>query len=97
MSGRAGRRGIDAVGVVLILCWNEAPEPTSLSKMITGKALKLTSQFRYIKPLYLSLSNHPSCLAAPGPLGAQHHASSCLGHGESGFQETNGCQTIYNT
>ena len=26
MSGRAGRRGIDNVGVVIIACWHEVPE-----------------------------------------------------------------------
>ena len=36
MSGRAGRRGIDKVGVVVILCWREVYELSMLKKIMTG-------------------------------------------------------------
>ena len=38
MSGRAGRRGLDTVGTVLLACWNEVPEAAALHKMILGRA-----------------------------------------------------------
>eukprot|EP01125_Pyxidicula_operculata_P018864 TRINITY_DN6765_c0_g1_i1.p1 TRINITY_DN6765_c0_g1~~TRINITY_DN6765_c0_g1_i1.p1 ORF type:complete len:1333 (-),score=325.04 TRINITY_DN6765_c0_g1_i1:37-4035(-) len=55
MSGRAGRRGIDNVGVVIILAWNDVPESGTLQKMITGQATKLLSQFRLTYNMILNL------------------------------------------
>uniref|UniRef100_A0A6B2KX65 Helicase ATP-binding domain-containing protein n=1 Tax=Arcella intermedia TaxID=1963864 RepID=A0A6B2KX65_9EUKA len=55
MSGRAGRRGLDNVGIVIILSWYEAPEPTSLQKMLVGKPTKLSSQFRLTYNMILNL------------------------------------------
>jgi antiviral helicase SKI2 len=46
MSGRAGRRGIDSVGTVIIVCSEGVPEPTSLIKIVTGKTMKLESRFK---------------------------------------------------
>lgn len=46
MAGRAGRRGIDTVGTVLILCKSEVPSIHVLQSILLGKASKLTSRFR---------------------------------------------------
>ena len=45
-SGRAGRRGMDAVGTVIIACWHEIPDISLLKKLVVGKAERLQSQFR---------------------------------------------------
>lgn len=55
MAGRAGRRGLDAVGTVIIACWNDVPEPNSLRTMLAGKATTLTSQFRLTYNMILNL------------------------------------------
>jgi antiviral helicase SKI2 len=36
MSGRAGRRGLDKVGTVIISCWNEVPDASIVKTMILG-------------------------------------------------------------
>lgn len=46
MAGRAGRRGIDLEGTVLILCKKEVPHDENLKKMMMGKPSLLVSQFR---------------------------------------------------
>lgn len=45
-SGRAGRRGIDASGVVIIACFHEVPDISLLKRLVVGKAERLVSQFR---------------------------------------------------
>ena len=55
MSGRAGRRGLDTVGMVMILAWDEIPEEPLLQKLILGKANKLESQFRLTYNMMLNL------------------------------------------
>ena len=38
MAGRAGRRGHDRVGTVIITCWNDVPPLASLKAILTGPA-----------------------------------------------------------
>ncbi|KAK4492081.1 hypothetical protein RD792_002878 [Penstemon davidsonii] len=55
MAGRAGRRGLDKIGTVVVLCRDEIPEERDLKLVIVGSATKLASQFRltYIMILHL--------------------------------------------
>ncbi|KAG8904178.1 hypothetical protein FRB99_002126 [Tulasnella sp. 403] len=55
MSGRAGRRGLDATGVVIIVSGDEAPDAAMLKNMMCGKPTKLTSQFRLTYNMILNL------------------------------------------
>ncbi|CAN1329093.1 DExH-box ATP-dependent RNA helicase DExH11 [Linum perenne] len=55
MAGRAGRRGLDKIGTVVLLCRDEIPDESDLRRMIVGSATRLESQFRltYIMILHL--------------------------------------------
>ena len=57
MAGRAGRRGIDLVGSVIIVNSNsdEAPPAGTLKQMILGDPTKLRSQFRLTYNMILNL------------------------------------------
>ncbi|KAI8325235.1 antiviral helicase [Martensiomyces pterosporus] len=55
MAGRAGRRGLDDTGVVLINAASEVPDTATLHKMILGSATKLESQFRLTYTMILNL------------------------------------------
>ncbi|CAG8479523.1 5994_t:CDS:10 [Acaulospora morrowiae] len=56
MSGRAGRRGTDKTGIVIITFPPEdVPESSELNKMILGKSEKLESQFRLTYNMILNL------------------------------------------
>eukprot|EP01132_Coremiostelium_polycephalum_P004188 gene4188-5243_t len=55
MSGRAGRRGLDKVGTVIITYWKEVPESSMLEAMILGTPSKLNSQFRLTYNMILNL------------------------------------------
>ncbi|CAK7331344.1 unnamed protein product [Dovyalis caffra] len=55
MAGRAGRRGLDKIGTVVVLCRDEIPDESDLKHVIVGSATRLESQFRltYIMILHL--------------------------------------------
>lgn len=55
MAGRAGRRGLDKIGTVVVLCRDEIPGESDLNHVIVGSATRLESQFRltYIMILHL--------------------------------------------
>jgi antiviral helicase SKI2 len=57
MAGRAGRRGLDTVGSVIIVApgGGEAPPVTELREMILGQPSKLRSQFRLTYNMILNL------------------------------------------
>ncbi|RHY60486.1 hypothetical protein DYB38_009370, partial [Aphanomyces astaci] len=55
MAGRAGRRGLDAIGTVIIACWGEVSDTTSLRTMLLGLPTKLESQFRLTYNMILNL------------------------------------------
>lgn len=56
MSGRAGRRGLDSVGMVIIMSQRDGPYDTStLRHLILGKSTKLSSQFRLTYNMILNL------------------------------------------
>ncbi|KAF3656530.1 ATP-dependent RNA helicase SKI2 [Capsicum annuum] len=55
MAGRAGRRGLDKTGTVVVMCRDEIPYENDLKNVIIGTATRLESQFRltYIMILHL--------------------------------------------
>ncbi|KXZ46609.1 hypothetical protein GPECTOR_42g820 [Gonium pectorale] len=57
VTGRAGRRGLDAVGHVLLACWDdrEVHGESELRAMLTGRGVKLESQFRLTYGMILNL------------------------------------------
>lgn len=55
MAGRAGRRGIDDVGVVVIACWDEIPDETLLISLMKGRGRVLSSRFRLTYSMILNL------------------------------------------
>ena len=54
-AGRAGRRGLDKVGTVVIAAWNQLPEPQQIKTLLRGKATNLSSQFRLRYNMILNL------------------------------------------
>ncbi|KAH9950987.1 antiviral helicase, partial [Amylocystis lapponica] len=55
MAGRAGRRGLDTTGTVVIVANDNLPEQTTLTTMILGTASRLQSQFRLTYNMILNL------------------------------------------
>ena len=55
MAGRAGRRGLDRFGTVIMACWDNLPGELELRKLLTGSATKLQSQFRLTYNMILNL------------------------------------------
>ncbi|KAJ1923374.1 Antiviral helicase ski2 [Tieghemiomyces parasiticus] len=59
MAGRAGRRGLDKTGVVLVVGAGASrdgmPDAPTLQRLILGPATRLSSQFRLTYPMILSL------------------------------------------
>lgn len=56
MAGRAGRRGLDKVGTVIMCCFGEEPPPQQILKqMLTGSSTLLSSQFRLTYNMILNL------------------------------------------
>ncbi|XP_073304580.1 DExH-box ATP-dependent RNA helicase DExH11 isoform X1 [Primulina huaijiensis] len=55
MAGRAGRRGLDKIGTVIVMCRDDIPEEKDLKHVLVGSATRLESQFRltYIMILHL--------------------------------------------
>ena len=55
MAGRAGRRGLDPVGTVIIACMADVPEEGEIRTLLTGRATRLESQFRLTYTMILNL------------------------------------------
>lgn len=55
MAGRAGRRGLDKNGMVILLCKVDVPNDILLKTMITGQPKNLESKFRLTYAMILNL------------------------------------------
>ncbi|KAF5833366.1 P-loop containing nucleoside triphosphate hydrolase protein [Dunaliella salina] len=55
MAGRAGRRGLDTVGNVIVAAWEDIPGESDLRNILTGKGVSLESQFRLTYSMILNL------------------------------------------
>lgn len=55
MAGRAGRRGLDKIGTVVVLCRDEIPEDRDLKRVMVGSPTRLESQFRLTYTMILHL------------------------------------------
>lgn len=55
MAGRAGRRGLDPIGTVILMTMGQVPPLGNLRNMILGQPTKLQSQFRLTYNMILNL------------------------------------------
>ncbi|RYH20621.1 hypothetical protein EON65_22965 [archaeon] len=55
MAGRAGRRGLDKVGTVIITVWGDLPADVNIKRLLTGQPTLLSSQFRLRYNMILNL------------------------------------------
>ncbi|KAJ0987857.1 hypothetical protein J5N97_006213 [Dioscorea zingiberensis] len=55
MAGRAGRRGLDNIGTVIVMCRDEIPDESDLKQVMVGKPTRLESQFRLTYTMILHL------------------------------------------
>jgi antiviral helicase SKI2 len=55
MAGRAGRRGLDPVGTVIVSCGDTVPYEDTLRTLMLGTPLRLESQFRLTYNVILNL------------------------------------------
>lgn len=55
MAGRAGRRGHDTTGTVIIMCRNDIPHSDTLKSMMCGQPESLQSQFKVTYRMVLNL------------------------------------------
>ena len=55
MAGRAGRRGLDTVGTVILAAWENFPQELELRQLLSGQATRLQSQFRLTYGMILNL------------------------------------------
>lgn len=55
MAGRAGRRGLDKIGTVIVMCRDEILEESALKQVMVGRPTRLESQFRLTYTMILHL------------------------------------------
>jgi len=89
MAGRAGRRGKDLVGTVILACWDNFPTENTLRKLLIGSATKLESQFRLTFAMILNVARAED-LKVEDVLArsfAEFHAQKSVGNRESRLRQ----------